>query len=159
MIIQCSNCARKFVVRDKDIPKEGRMVQCGYCSQQWLQKPSKINIPSKTKKRAKKKDKLKIETTKKEINPSSQETVSENKASQVPDIYKKKESLGFFGFIILMIVVTFSLVGVLKTFEKDLLIAFPETDYIFQILNEQLEYISETIKNMITIIKDLIDYY
>ena len=40
MIIQCESCSRKFVVKDIDIPKEGRMVQCGYCSVSWHQLPS-----------------------------------------------------------------------------------------------------------------------
>ena len=39
MIIQCQSCSRKFVVKDSDIPKEGRTVQCGYCSVTWNQKP------------------------------------------------------------------------------------------------------------------------
>ena len=37
MIIQCGSCSRKFVVKDNDIPEEGRTVQCGYCSVTWLQ--------------------------------------------------------------------------------------------------------------------------
>jgi len=32
MIIQCESCSKKFIVKDTDIPKEGRNVQCGYCS-------------------------------------------------------------------------------------------------------------------------------
>ena len=39
MIIQCESCSRKFVVKDSDIPKEGRTVQCGYCSVTWHQMP------------------------------------------------------------------------------------------------------------------------
>ena len=39
MIIQCKSCSRKFIVEDSDIPKEGRMVQCGYCSVSWHQEP------------------------------------------------------------------------------------------------------------------------
>ena len=39
MIIQCTSCSRKFVVKDSDIPREGRMVQCGYCSVTWHQIP------------------------------------------------------------------------------------------------------------------------
>ena len=39
MIIQCQSCSRKFVVKDRDIPAEGRMVQCGYCSVTWHQIP------------------------------------------------------------------------------------------------------------------------
>ena len=42
MIIQCENCARKFQVKDEDIPKEGRMVQCSNCSQTWFQASVKI---------------------------------------------------------------------------------------------------------------------
>ena len=38
MIIQCENCSKKFIVKDKDIPNEGRNVQCGYCSFAWHQK-------------------------------------------------------------------------------------------------------------------------
>ena len=39
MIIQCESCSRKFVVKDSDIPKEGRAVKCGYCSVTWHQRP------------------------------------------------------------------------------------------------------------------------
>ena len=37
MIIQCTSCSRKFIVKDSDIPLEGRAVQCGYCSATWHQ--------------------------------------------------------------------------------------------------------------------------
>ena len=43
MIIQCRSCSRKFIVKDSDIPKEGRSVQCGYCSVTWLQKPFSVS--------------------------------------------------------------------------------------------------------------------
>ena len=39
MIIQCESCSKKFVVKDSDIPEEGRNVQCGYCSVTWHQMP------------------------------------------------------------------------------------------------------------------------
>jgi len=42
MIIQCGNCSRKFSVKDEDIPKKGRMVQCSNCLQKWFQVPIKI---------------------------------------------------------------------------------------------------------------------
>ena len=41
MIIQCESCSSKFQVEDEDIPKEGRMVQCSNCSQEWFQAPIK----------------------------------------------------------------------------------------------------------------------
>ena len=43
MIIQCQNCLKQFTVRDEDIPVNGRIVQCGNCSTQWLQMP--LNAP------------------------------------------------------------------------------------------------------------------
>jgi len=46
MIIQCESCSRKFVVKDKDIPEEGRLVKCGYCSVTWHQMP--VSVPTKT---------------------------------------------------------------------------------------------------------------
>ena len=51
MIIQCKSCSRKFIAKDSDIPREGRMVQCGYCSVSWHQMPisTKTESPKQTK--------------------------------------------------------------------------------------------------------------
>ncbi len=215
MIIQCSSCSRKFIVKDSDITNRGRMVQCGYCSVTWHQMP--ISTPTKTTKQesinkpaakinedlsvdaikasdgktykflgsqwaqllpsgktglfAKRKigkelDKLtgrKKESAtkrgkkiKKEMDPSSGSLDSEK---QLPDVYKPKQGLGFFGYIFLLIIIGFSIVGILKTFENDLLNYFPQTEYIFELLDRQLEFFAETVKNMIVIINDLMDSY
>ena len=47
----------------------------------------------------------------------------------------------------------------MKTFEDDLLNYFPETQYIYDLANEQLEYLAESVKNIIVIIQDLINAY
>ena len=215
MIIQCSSCSRKFIVKDSDITSKGRMVQCGYCSVTWHQMP--ISTPIKTTKResinkpatkinedlsvdaikasdgktyrflgsqwaqllpsgktglfAKRKigkelDKLtgrKRESAtkrgkkiKKEMDPSSGSLDSEK---QLPDVYKPKQGLGFFGYIFLLIIIGFSIIGVLRTFENDLLNYFPQTEYIFELLDKQLEFLAESVKNMIVIVNDLISSY
>ena len=228
MIIQCESCSKKFIVKDSDIPKEGRNVQCGHCSVTWLQKP--ISVSSKTikltqkstpsqaaeesfsidsiqkideslsvdsikasdgktykflgsqwaqllpsgktglfakKKISKELDRItgrKIENisekkkkrVKKEVDPSSQDI---NNRETLPNIHKSSEGLGFFGFIFLLIIIGFSIVGILKTFETDLISHFPEMEYVFIILEEQLIYVSETVKNIITILDDLINSY
>ena len=224
MIIQCSSCSRKFIVKDRDITSRGRMVQCGYCSVTWHQVPTstpiktvkqksinkpaaKINedlsidaikasdgktykflgsqwaqlLPSgKTGLFAKRKigkelDKLtgrKRESAtkrgkkiKKEVDPSSgsldmdPSSESLDSKKQLPDVYKPKQGLGFFGYIFLLIIIGFSIIGVLRTFENDLLNYFPQTEYIFELLDKQLEYVAETVKNMIVIINDLMDFY
>ena len=77
----------------------------------------------------------------------------------MPDIYKPQEGLGFLGFIFLIIIIGFSLVGILKTFEDDLLNYYPESSYVYELLDIQLEYLAESVRNIIVIINDLIDSY
>ena len=52
-----------------------------------------------------------------------------------------------------------SLVGILKTFEDDLLNYYPESSYVYELLDIQLEYLAESVRNIIVIINDLIDSY
>ena len=211
MIIQCENCSRKFVVKDKAIPQEGRDVKCGYCSTTWHQMPA-LTTPKPLAKTQKTQKKIEVDespsvdnikasdgktykflgsqwaellpsgktglfarkkigqeldeitgrkekkTTKKkrkkieEVDPSSG-NLGEEKG--LPDIYKPKQGIGFFGYIFLLIIIGFSIVGILKTFENDLLNIFPQTEYIFISLDQQLEFFAETFKNMIVILKDL----
>jgi len=223
MIVQCESCSRKFIVKDSAIPKEGRSVQCGYCSVTWHQMPvsiptesveqSNINKPiaeiseglsvdkikasdgktyrflgsqwaellpsgqtglfarrkigkeldkltgrkekGTTKKRQKKIKEIEIDSVEKIINPSG----TLDSEEKLQDINKPKQGLGFFGYIFLLIIIGFSMVGILKTFENDLLNNFPETEYIYQLLDEQLEYLAESVKNIIVIINDLINSY
>jgi len=215
MIVQCESCSRKFIVKDSDIPKEGRTVQCGYCSVTWHQMP--VAIPKRTIKKpqvskpiveadespsvdsikasdgktyrflgsqwaellpsgktglfARKKisreldeitGRKEIKVTRKrkkkleEVDPSSGGLDSEK---QLSDTYKPKQGLGFFGYIFLLIIIGFSVVGVLRTFENDLLNTFPQTEYIYELLDEQLEFLAESVKNIIVIINDLVDSY
>ena len=95
-----------------------------------------------------KKKKTKIDSDTKVIDPSAGQTDA--------DITKnEKQGLGFFGYILLLIIISLSTIGVLKTFQNELLMYFPEAEYIF----DKGEYIFETMDNIITIIKDLIKSY
>ena len=215
MIIQCESCSRKFIVKDSNIPKDGRTVQCGYCSVTWHQMP--VTTPTRAVKKpqiskpvveadespsvdsikasngktyrflgsqwvellpsgktglfarkkisreldeitGRKKTKVTRKRKKKleEVDPSSGGLDSEK---QLSDTYKPKQGLGFFGYFFLLIIIGFSVVGVLRTFENDLLNTFPETEYVYELLDEQLEFLAESVKNIIVIINDLIDSY
>ena len=220
MIIQCESCSRKFVVKDSDIPQEGRTVQCGFCSVTWHQLPIseipktsnklKLNKPvqeineslsidsikasdgktykflgsqwaellpsGKTGLFAKKKigqelDKLtgrkerktlkkkqkKIGRDEIEISDHSMDPSSDEIGKQ--QSYNNKKGLGFFGYVFLIIIITLSIIGIAKTFEDDLLNYFPETEYIFDFIDEQLIYTSESIENIIIVIQELINSY
>lgn len=207
MIIQCSSCSKKFQVKDSDIPKKGRLVQCSYCSQQWFQTPIKkkittssktadnkkvsqmefeasdgrvykfmgkqwaeilrsgktgllakksiaeelyrraeMPIPKKTQKKIKKNKIIEIDNTSKLIDPSSE---------QINESFDDKKGLGFLGYIILFIIVTLSIVGILKTFQNELIMYFPETKFIY----DRGENIFESMGYIIIIIKDLIKSY
>ena len=205
MIIQCESCSRKFIVKDTDIPKEGRTVQCSNCSQKWFQTPIKIqssvasNIdkksskmefeasdgrvyrymgrqwaeilksgktgllakrtigaelnrragiakPKKSRKRVKKNEEIAIESISKIIDPSSEQINSDD---------KQERGLGFFTYIVLLTIITLSVIGILKTFQNELIMYFPETEYIF----DKGENIFESMGYIITLIKDLIKSY
>ena len=92
----------------------------------------------------------------KEVDPSSG---IKNHGGKLPDIYKPRNGLGFFGYIFLIIVISFSLIGFIKTFENDLLNYFPQHGYIFELIDQQLIYVSETVQNIIILVKDLINSY
>ena len=210
MIIQCKNCSRKFIAKDSDIPKNGRTVQCGYCSVTWHQMPEikqqqfikkrettqfdnstpKIStkvlkasdgkkykylgnqwaqlLPSgKTGIFAKKVigselDKIagitrkKISKKPKNLNPASE---SQNQRGQLPDLYKPKSGMGFFGYIFILLIIFVSCIGVIKTFEDYWLNYFPQDILFFAFIDRQLDFFSETFKNMVTIVKDLVNSY
>ena len=67
--------------------------------------------------------------------------------------------MGFFGYVFLIIIIGFSLIGLLKTFENDLINYLPQIELFYEILDEQLIYISESVKNIIVLIKDLVNSY
>ena len=98
---------------------------------------------------------VKIKTLKK-LDPSSE---VESSVKQLPDLYKEKGGLGFFGYIFLLVIISFSFVGILKTFETDLINTFPEMEPIYILLDTQLGYVAESVKNIITIVQDLINSY
>ena len=90
-----------------------------------------------------------------EVNPSSEILSNEG----IIDDNKTKKGIGVLGYIFLLIILGFSSVGILKTFESDIISFFPETAYLYIILEEQLLYIAETVKNIFVMGKDLIESY
>ena len=94
------------------------------------------------------KKKTKIDSDEKVIDPSAGQT-------DIDITKKEKKGLGFFGYILLLIIISLSTIGVLKTFQTELIMYFPETEYLF----DKGEYIFESMGYIITIIKDLINFY
>ena len=180
--VQCSNCSQKwFQVPveiqssitpdiDKKVSKkefeasDGRVYR--FMGSQWaevlrsgktgllakrtigaeLNRRAGIAKPKKSRKRVKKNEEIEIESISKIIDPSSEQLDSDN---------QQKEGLGFFGYIILLTIITLSIIGILKTFQNELIMYFPEVEFIF----DKGENIFESMGYIITIIKDIIKSY
>ena len=209
MIIQCKSCTRKYIVVDNSIPKDGRKVQCGYCSVTWHQMPfskpsTSINRNKFSQKKFKTEKDLPIESIKasdgknyrflgkqwaevlpsgktglfakkiiskelnkitgrvekrkkiREVNPSSEHLSDE---ISLPDKYVSKKNLGFFGYTFLVIIIGIFLIGAFKFYKEYVLNYYPDLEYLYIILDQQLEYIAETFRNLVVIINDLINSY
>ena len=181
-MVQCGNCSQKWFQAsikikssiksdiDKNVSKmefeasDGRTYK--FMGSQWaellrsgktglvarrtiaaeLNRKAGIAKPQKSRKRIKKTEEVKIEDTTKIIDPSSEQIDSDD---------QQKKGLGFFSYIILLTIITLSIIGILKTFQNELIMYFPETEYIF----DKGENIFESMGYIITIIQDLIKYY
>jgi len=181
-MVQCSNCSQKWFQApikiqssiksdiDENVSKiefeasDGRTYK--FMGSQWaellrsgktglvakrtiaaeLNRLAGIAKPKKSRKRVKKTEEVEIESISKIIDPSSEQIDSDE---------QQKKGLGFFGYIILLTIITLSIIGILKTFQNELIMYFPETEYIF----DKGENIFESMGYIITIIIDLIKSY
>ena len=178
-MVQCSNCSQKWFQTpikiqssiksdtNKNVSKmefeasDGRVYR--FMGSQWaevlrsdktgllakrtigaeLNRRAGIAKPKKSRKRVKKTVEMEIESISKIIDPSSEQIDSDN---------QQKGGLGFFGYIILLTIITLSIIGILKTFQTELIMYFPETEYLF----DKGENIFESMGYIIAVIKDLI---
>ena len=181
-MVQCSNCSQKWFQApikiqssiksdiDENVSKtqfeasDGRTYK--FMGSQWaellrsgktglvakrtiaaeLNRLAGIAKPKKSRKRVKKTEEVEIESITKIIDPSSEQIDSDD---------QQKKGLGFFSYIILLTIITLSIIGILKTFQNELIMYFPETEYIF----DKGENIFESMGYIITIIIDLIKSY
>ena len=181
-MVQCSNCSQKWFQApikiqssikpdiDENVSKtqfeasDGRTYK--FMGSQWaellrsdktglvakrtiaaeLNRLAGIAKPKKSRKRVKKTEEVEIESISKIIDPSSEQIDNDN---------QQKGGLGFFGYVIILTVITLSIIGILKTFQNELIMYLPETEYIF----DKGENIFESMGYIITMIIDLIKYY
>ena len=173
MIIACTKCEKRFVVPDNAIPAEGRTVQCSACSNKWKQLPieeSESSVkaqPISVKKKRTKKRKMSA--------PYSKNYMKEKWDVNVQD-YAQKEGLtkkptgkksskdvegssfSFFYFIIAVLIISLSFVGILILAESAIITQFPflesYIDYFFEILNNFADRLFETLDNFKIFISD-----
>jgi predicted Zn finger-like uncharacterized protein len=91
-----------------------------------------------------------------DVDPSSESLNNENNLS---DVYKPRKVLGLFSYFFLIIIIAASGIGVLKIFEINILNYYPEMEFVFLKIDEQLIFLQESIRNITIIIVDLINSY
>jgi predicted Zn finger-like uncharacterized protein len=165
MIIECTNCNKKFEIDSALIPAKGRLLQCSHCDNRWFFKKeengqvlpetiNKVKLPES------------IAPIKKEIiNETPEEPINENLKSKLDNnisidpiikknVNKKKinnNTVGY-NFLNIILVVVISLVALIilvDTLKKPISIIIPNIEII-------LYNLYETIKDIILFFKDLI---
>ena len=170
MIISCNSCEKKFVVPDKAITSEGRVVQCGSCGNKWKQYPKNEEkiTPIKIKKNKKipkisqtkiPKPKKKISKKKREIDLYSPEYLAKKHGINLDEtnynskpVAKDKVSFGFYSSLIILLVFVIAFYRILYFFQDFIITKLPFTEYY-------LKYFFESIRNLFEIWKSLISNY
>ena len=156
MIIQCTNCNKKFEVDPELIPEKGRTIQCGSCDHNWFYKKD-ISQPS-----SEIHEEIPLVEEAEEINISNQDigeiNIPDEKledktdTKEIDDTTNSKKSNVFNKIISYLIVAVISFVAliiVLDTFKTPLNNIFPNLEQILFNLYETFEDIGLFFKDLI----------
>jgi len=137
MIITCEKCNKKFEISDNLIPDEGRLVECGSCSHQWLHYPlKKIKLKEEVKNLGT------ITTKKKKIKKKNTEKILINKKNDFINFEnqntKKNKNVGFLSYLLIITISLVALILFLDTFKDPIILYFPSLDFYLTSLYESL---------------------
>ena len=145
MIIVCPSCQKRFEIDQNLIPKEGRLLQCGFCNEKWFFKENKKEEYETELKIKKEKD------TSANNNDVNMEETEINFDDNTDNIIKVKNNFSFSIFLsyILVSIISFvALIIFIDTFKSPLYGIFPNLELI-------LFNLFETLKDIKLFIKDL----
>ena len=60
-------------------------------------------------------------------------------SEQIKGDISEGNGLGFFGYIVLLIIIALSAVGILITFKSEILMYFPQAEYVFETMNNKIK--------------------
>ena len=145
MIITCPSCKKKFEINVNLIPKEGRNLQCGSCSNVWFYKfeedISEYKNQITTKDLINNEENNEIKTDiKREISVNKKKIIYSKKDKALVK-YEKKNKLSLsnlVGYFVVLILSFVALIIVLDTFQPLLSTIFPNLELILFNLYETL---------------------
>ena len=134
MIIDCSNCNKKFEIDHNLIPKEGRLLQCGNCNHKWFYKLEQINLTNEIELEKHDNDKSENSNEIKKNNSEYEDIKLSNKNDQ------KEVNISYFKYFLVGIISIISFIIILETFKEPLETIFPNIklllDNLYQSIND-----------------------
>ena len=162
MIIECTNCNKKFRVDDDLIPENGREIICGSCNYAWHFKPEKTNekslVPDNEMIDLQKKtdqndtdfheDFSNITSEKNPKNDQIKISKETNVDFKIDKKNKYSKTSNFFSYLIVIIISFFALIILVDTIKSPLINIFPGLEIV-------LFNLFETLKDVRLFITDL----
>ena len=156
MIIDCTNCNKKFEVDPELIPEKGRSIQCGSCDHKWFYKKesqettSEINdvtIVDEIKQEIKITEDIADE--KKIIEETIEDKIEFKQINEEKPLKKSNILNKIISYLIVAIISFVALIIVLDTFKTPLNNIFPNLELILFNLYETFEDIGLFLKDLI----------
>ena len=162
MIIECTNCNKKFRVDDDLIPENGREIICGSCNHAWYFKLEKTSEKSlvldnemidlqKKQDQNNKNSHEDFSNIKRNINNKNDQIIISNEAKVDFKIDKKNtysKTSNFFSYLIVVIISFIALIILVDTIKSPLINIFPGLEIV-------LFNLFETLKDVRLFITDL----
>ena len=162
MIIDCTNCSKKFEVNSSLIPEKGRTIQCGSCNHVWFYKPqidAQKNETTSDVNENQNDSEVDISLTNDELdqNHDNQEekkifNTNEKLISEtIEDKNKTKKTFGiskFLSYLLVSIISFIALIIVLDTFKSPLSNIMPGLEIFLYNFFETLKDLYLFIKNL-----------
>ena len=146
MIIECSNCNKKFEIDQNLIPTEGRFLQCGSCSHKWF---FKSDIDEENKEKIKTKLKPNLEIFKEDKNISLNTAPDIETEEIIKNKKKDKVKINYLNILLVIIITFVAFILVLDTFKNQLTSIFPNISFFLDNLYQSLEDIKLFISDLI----------
>ena len=145
MIIVCPCCQKKFEIDQNLIPKEGRLLQCGFCNEKWFFNKDNKEV---TETKVNIKNKKFANSDNNNVNLEESEISLNHNTDNVIKVKNYFSFSIFLSYILVSIISFVALIILIDTFKSPLYRIFPNLELI-------LFNLFETLKDIKLFIKDL----
>ena len=137
MIITCPSCEKKFEIDQKLIPREGRLLQCGSCSNEWFFKLDIVEEKNEEKIKPKAKPDLEISKEDKNLSLNTESDIETDETIKTEK--KDKVKINYLNILLVIIITFVAVILVLDTFKNQLISIFPNISFFLDNLYQSLE--------------------